>query len=80
MVKVLRCHNFKSQSILPVTKEPLVLASGQDKVFIGTCDCYIEVFSFWQGNWEKYCSFQTGASVVQLEYNKAGKFLVSFLL
>ena len=74
MVKVLRCHNFKSQTILPVGNEPLVLSSGQDKVFIGTCGCAIEVFDFTsKGEWQNYCTFQTGAPVVQLEYNTSGK-------
>lgn len=78
MVKVLRCHNFKSQTILPVSREPLVLASGHHKVFIGTCDCFIEVFHLTnKGEWEKYCSFQTGATVVQLEYNKSGGYIAA---
>ena len=74
MVKVLRCHNFKSQTILPIKKEPLVLSSGQAKVFIGTSGCCIEVFYLTHiGEWKSYCTFQTGAPINQLEYNRYGK-------
>ena len=78
MVRVLKCHNFRSQKTVPVDAEPLCLTSGRGKIFVGTATPGIDVFSVKREPggreevWELYCRFQTGAQVSQIEYNDTG--------
>lgn len=45
MVKVFKCHNFKSQSVVQVDGEPIAFFNHKDKLFVATDKCTIEVFS-----------------------------------
>lgn len=80
MVKVLRCFNFRSSSILKhAEREPVCLASGRNYLFLGTHVTEIEVFR--KGSkgidWTKYCTFQTGAHVSEIEYNETGDYIAT---
>ena len=73
MVKIFRCHNFRAQTILPVKQEPVCFSTGAAKVFIGSRDSSVDIFDRRKGSeWCLYASFQTGAAVSQIEYNKSG--------
>lgn len=45
MVKVFKCHNFKSQSVVQVDGEPVAFYNNKNKLFVATNQCTIEVFS-----------------------------------
>ncbi|XP_052807141.1 BLOC-2 complex member HPS3-like isoform X2 [Mya arenaria] len=80
MVKVLKCYNFKSSNIIEnVISEPNCFDIGKNFLFIGTHDCTVKVFKNTQPpkKWQKYCFFQTGALVTQVEYNKAGDYVAT---
>ncbi|KAL3842251.1 hypothetical protein ACJMK2_020285 [Sinanodonta woodiana] len=79
MVKILKCYNFRSSSIVPMEREPKVFAGGKDKLFIGTTGASIEVFSIHtdaiSGDklFTKYCRIQTGDDVNHILYNTRSK-------
>lgn len=83
MVKILRCFNFKSSSILKQAQnEPACLSAGKDYVFLGTQNSSVEAFK--RGGkgakdeeWKKYCVFQTSAHVTQIEYNETGDYVAT---
>jgi len=77
MVKIYNCHNFKSQSVVPVDGEPVTVFTYQEKVFVATQHCTIEVFTLdkQEQSGSKYIkvnSFYTEAFVLQLLYSALG--------
>ncbi|KAH3868314.1 BLOC-2 complex member HPS3-like isoform X2 [Dreissena polymorpha] len=79
MVKVLKCYNFRKSHIIEnLSSEPRCFASGANFLFAGSSDCRVEVFKRQQTNsWSKYCFFQTGAHVEQIEYNITGDYIAT---
>ncbi|WAR05374.1 hypothetical protein MAR_020743 [Mya arenaria] len=61
------------------TTKPNCFDIGKNFLFIGTHDCTVKVFKNTQPpkKWQKYCFFQTGALVTQVEYNKAGDYVAT---
>ncbi|CAG2193697.1 HPS3 [Mytilus edulis] len=58
MVKVFKCHNFKSQSVVQVDGEPIAFFNHKEKLFVATDKCTIEVFSL-GSSISKISSFST---------------------
>ncbi|XP_060075834.1 BLOC-2 complex member HPS3-like [Ylistrum balloti] len=80
MVKVYKCHNFKSQSVVPVDGEPVAVFSSKQRVFVATQQCVIEVFVLDEqdpsgSKYTKSNSFSTEAPIEQLLYNEAGGYV-----
>ncbi|XP_069116206.1 BLOC-2 complex member HPS3-like isoform X2 [Argopecten irradians] len=82
MVKVYKCHNFKSQSVVPVDGEPVAVFSSKQRVFVATQQCVIEVFVLDENDpsgskYVKSNSFSTEAPIEQLLYNETGCYVAT---
>ncbi|XP_021379754.1 Hermansky-Pudlak syndrome 3 protein-like isoform X1 [Mizuhopecten yessoensis] len=82
MVKVYKCHNFKSQSVVPVDGEPVAVFSSKHRVFVATQQCVIEVFVLDEqdpsgSKYTKTNSFSTEAPIEQLLYNETGGYVAT---
>lgn len=81
MVKVLKCHHFKSQNIIQTLDEPVAICSYKEKVFVATASHTVEVFSLKPGRESDSQSdkspvnvicFSTESLVQQIKYCSTG--------
>lgn len=74
MVKVYKCHNFRSQNVIQVDNEPVSLFAYQDRLFVATQNCCIFVYRvLTQKNCQRTNAFATEARVQQLQFNETGE-------
>lgn len=73
MVKVYKCHNFKSQNVIQVDNEPVALFAHQDKLFVATQNCCVFIYKFLANQkHQKTNAFATEARAQQLLFNNTG--------
>lgn len=74
MVKVYKCHNFKSQNVIQVDNEPVALFAHQDKLFVATQNCCVFIYKFLANQkHQKTNAFATEARAQQLLFNNTGQ-------
>lgn len=76
MVRVLKCHHFKSQNVVPVDGEPVAVYACQKWVFVATENFLVEVFQLdeRESKYFKLSSFNTEAHVYQILFNPTGNY------
>ncbi|KAJ8320525.1 hypothetical protein KUTeg_002112, partial [Tegillarca granosa] len=79
MVRVLKCHHFKSQNVVPVDGEPVSVYACQKWVFVATENFLVEVFQVHEreSKYFKLSSFNTEANVHQILFNPTGNYIVT---
>ncbi|KAJ8320523.1 hypothetical protein KUTeg_002110 [Tegillarca granosa] len=79
MVRVLKCHHFKSQNVVPVDGEPVSVYACQKWVFVATENFLVEVFQVddRESKYFKLSSFNTEANVHQILFNPTGNYIVT---
>lgn len=78
MVKVYKCHNFKSQNVIQVDNEPVALFAHQDKLFVATQNCCVFIYKFLANQkHQKTNAFATEARAQQLLFNNTGNYVAT---
>ena len=72
MVRVLRCHHFKSQEVFTTDNEPHTMYTAADMVFVAMDQCFIAVHSLKEPGCPEIFRFPTIAPVKQVVYSEAG--------
>lgn len=76
MVRVLTCHHFAYQEVFTTEDEPDRLYADDDKVFVATSQCFVEVHSLKEHGCPLLAKFPTVAPVKEIIYSRHGKGVV----
>ena len=79
LFKMLHCHHFNSQHVLPVEDEPVSLCCTDRKVFVATECCQIEQFDIATEQCKLVNRFPTVAVVKEMAYCATGLYLTFML-
>lgn len=72
MVRVWSCYHFTSQDVVTTTHEPLATYSSDDKLFVATSQCYIEVYDLVSKGCPQIHKFPTVDLVKQVVFSETG--------
>ncbi|KAK7093563.1 BLOC-2 complex member HPS3-like [Littorina saxatilis] len=79
MVRVFKCHSFKSATVVPVSDEPLAVCGDGDLVFVATRQCTIKIFkrSDDDSGFVEWRCISTICTVEKIAYNKFKDYIIT---
>ena len=76
MVRVFKCHGFKSATVVPVSDEPLAVCADDGLVFVATRQCTIKIFKRNEddGSFVEWRCIGTICTAEKMAYNKYSEY------